>query len=330
MRIWCVLSPPLGKLDGKLFSPLASIRLRCLEIAPALAATGHSIKLVLATELKEQMNVPTSDACDLLIIYKVLSDISEEVRQIRECNVPVILDVTEHIFDNEISGPFYVKMLPHADLVTVSSRKLKDLVSALVKKPVAFIPDSVEGPGSKLRPEKPTGALNLLWFGRSSSATPLYQFLARWERVSGHPRIKLHIVSDIQNLTMPEAQSGVEIRLFEWSPSTVDTCLSWSHAVLFPSGDEEVTQLKSANRVQQTLWNSRLPVGDMIESYQDFAGFALFGQPISQNLHRLWSDWDEIYQRVSGGYTMVENNFTASNVAALWTKRIDRVAKGTP
>jgi hypothetical protein len=46
MRVFALVPHPLGKLNGRAFSSLTSIRLRCLEIAPYLPKLGHNLKLV--------------------------------------------------------------------------------------------------------------------------------------------------------------------------------------------------------------------------------------------------------------------------------------------
>ena len=318
MNIWCVAAPPFGRLDGEMFSPLASIRLRCLEIIPELVKLGNQVTLVPTDQLSDRLANGDHRACDLCIVHKTLVDISQELRIIKDAGARIIVDVTEHPRENRRSARFALAILPFADLVSVSSSRLKTVLESLTSAPIRVIFDCIEGPSGTESAPKPTDSLNLLWFGRSVNLEPLYQFIHRYDPGQQTARPILRVVTDVDGVARDRLDGTIETEPLEWSPRTLRDQLAWSHAVIFPSNGAEIERAKSTNRVQQTLWARRLPVGEFTEGYGGFLKFGLFGAPLETRLTTIVDDWDALGGRVNAGWREVRRNYSAETLAADW------------
>ena len=318
MNIWCIASPPFGKLNGGLFSPLASIRLRCLEVAPELVRLGHEVTLVPANNLADKIALNEHENPDVVIVYKVLEDICDQLAQIRAAGKRIIVDITEHVLANTRSGDNSKKIVEYGDVVTVSSLKLRDLLGSITKQPVHFIEDCVEGPMATVPAKKPSDMLNLLWFGRSVNLDPLYEFLSDPKSSIALPPTKLRIVTDSDGVDVRRLGKNLDVELLEWSPAALRDQLAWSHAAVFPSAPSELYQSKSSNRLQQTLWQRRLPIGVSKDGYSDFLEFGLFGDRLEDILLKVIPEWDVLMTRVDAGWQEVARKFVPATVASKW------------
>lgn len=308
MKIWCVASPPIGRLDAKIFSPLASIRLRCLEIIPELIKLGSKVTLVTTDQLEDRLENGDHRGCDVCIVYKILTDISEELDVIKSAGARVIVDITEHLEENRRSSAFVLAIFAHADLVTVSAPGLGTLLGSMTSSPVRLIFDSIEGPGALEPRAIPTDTLNLLWFGRSGNLNPLYDFVTRYEPGLEMIRLKLRIVTDVDGVAIDRLKGKIQTETLDWSPHVLRDQFAWSHAAIFPTSGAKIEIAKSTNRVQQTLWECRLPICEIKNGYGKMLEFGLFGDRLEAILASVVTKWSSLSRLVEAGRLEVEQN----------------------
>lgn len=303
-----------------MFSPLASVRLRCLEIIPPLAQLGHQISLVPTDQLSERLAKGDHQDVDICIVYKTLVDCAEQLTVLKNVGTRIIVDVTEHLGENRVSGAFTRSLLPLADRVTVSSEGLAGLLRPIVECPVSLIEDCVEGPKLSQKADRPTNDLKLLWFGRSGNLGPLNDFLERW--LPNHETIPVifRVVTDLQNLDGGAKRAGIQY--LDWSPALMREQFSWCHAAIFPASSVEIDRVKSTNRIQQALWSRRLPVGEHRDGVGDLARFGLFGESIEAVLPRIAAEWDDLEARVEAGWQEMEHRFAPSKLARKWHEAV--------
>ncbi|HEY0835140.1 MAG TPA: hypothetical protein VGE72_14645, partial [Azospirillum sp.] len=292
---------PFAKYRGKLFSPLASLRLRALEPAPFLARLGHKVKIVPIEDIPDAVRRGTFFDADLYVVHKTFLDLGPVLDDLRARGKRVVVDVCDHVFALPQLSGHYPAMLRRADLVTASSEALAELVRDTAGVPTAYVPDCVELPrGEPVLPADPPETLRLLWFGRSDNAGPLLAALPALAAFAGERPCHLEVVCDpTPALTAALAQPDGPLRteLTPWSPEAVEAGLAACHAVLLPSSDEPSVAVKSANRLQEALWAGRMPVAHALRSYRPFADSAIVADDLVAGLRWALNHWPELPAR---------------------------------
>ena len=108
LQVAYIVPSPLQKLEGRVFSSIASIRLRCLLIAPELVTLGYNGVLIYESDLSNAVSDGRLEKCDLIVIYKPQRNfdyfsIFKSVRQ------PIVLDMCDE------------STLQHDDLVSLAT-----------------------------------------------------------------------------------------------------------------------------------------------------------------------------------------------------------------
>ena len=171
MRVFLLAPHPLGKLDGRIFSSLASVRLRCLEIAPHLAKLGHNLKLVIDRDVPAMVRDGSFFEADTYINFKTTFNLGPYLGNAANLGKAVIVDICDNVF----TGPdaaVHESLLTFATLATAPTQELAALITAR-QTPTLVIPDCLEGMGTEEPAGFPDGPVRLLWFGRRSNAAPL-------------------------------------------------------------------------------------------------------------------------------------------------------------
>ena len=219
MRVFLLVPDSLGKLDGRLFSPLASVRLRCLEIAPHLAKLGYRPRLVLDSDVAAMVRDGSFFNADAYVNFKTTYNLQYFLGQAIERGKPVLMDICDHVF----SGPDAAvneALLSVATLATTPTAKLADMISTRGATTVV-IPDCIEGEGSSAPPDKPAGLVRLLWFGRQRNAAPLLACLNDISRPHDGAARQLTVVcDDAPDLakTIRDRCPKLSVDGVEWSP----------------------------------------------------------------------------------------------------------------
>lgn len=320
---------PFAKYRGKLFSPLASVRLRALEPAPFLARLGHKVKVVPMEDIPDAVRQGTFFDADLYVVQKAFLDLSPVLDELRARGKRIVVDVCDHVFALPQLSGHYPAMLQRADLVTTSSEALADLVREVAGVPAVCVPDCVELPrGVPALPAVPPKPLRLLWFGRSDNAGPL---LAALPALAGFARERpcmLEVVCDAtpeMSAALDGAAGPLHRVLTPWSPDAVEAGLAACQFVLLPSSEEPNVVVKSANRLQEALWAGRMPVAHPLRSYLPFADSAIVTASLADGLQWALDHWQELPARIAAGQAAVAETAAPEAVARAWNAALTRV-----
>lgn len=312
---------PFGKYRGKLFSPLASIRLRALEVSPALVGLGHRVRLVPFEDAVEAERRETLYDADAYIVHKALFDVSPLLENLQAAGKRVVLDVCDDVLAHPHLRSYYPRLLRQADFVTASSPALAERLAPLARGPVLHVPDCVELTRGEAALPEPSSPLRLLWFGQSANLGPLLGQFERLDALAARRATTLDVVCDVtpelrDALASRPRRLGVE--LVDWSPEALEAALMRCHFAVLPSSGEAGMATKSANRLQETLWGGRMPVAHRVDSYAPFADAAILTDDIADGIERALADPADTVRRIALGQSLIEQRFTASAVARIW------------
>lgn len=319
MLVFMIIPGPIGRLDGRIFSPLASVRLRCLEVAPYLVQLGHRIRPILDSDVATMVRDGSFRDADAYINFKTTYNFAPWFADLVDLGKPVIADICDNVF----TGPDADAHNALLNVVTMATTPTNSLGEIIRDRgvPVSVIPDCLEGSGSELSVPPLGRELRLLWFGRRKNSAPLLASLAGIEAAFAERPLQLTVVCDEPDLLVNDVRRRaprIATDGEEWSPRVVSDALAKCHAVLTPTSDDPEFVTKSPNRLTHALWHNR-PVAT-----QDFPGlgalkeFVAVADDMAAALQALIDDWPKTLARTQRGKAHVQSTVSPEVVARHW------------
>lgn len=292
MRInWFTVVPPQQQPDGSLTAGLASVRYRVLAPIYALDRLGLGWGHKIITVPDGSTPPPDDEAldADLLVFSKSLVPANADlVRRAQARGVPVIFDICDNHYETRGLSEHYREMSGLADQMVCNTREMARVAEPFCTRPPVVIEDPFEGrrgapafaPGERLK---------VLWFGHRLNLDSLQAAtgeLVSWSR--GRP-VDVHVLTELN----PQLVAACAKATAELGPAFSMSCEAWSQEaqrraladcdlVVIPSLQTAAKQVKSANRVVETLWAGRPVVAHPVPAYQPFARWT----PVTANLTR--------------------------------------------
>lgn len=319
MRLFLLVPDALGKLDGRPFSPLASIRLRCLEIAPHLAKLGHRPRLVIDRDVPAMVRDGSFQEADAYINFKTTFNLEHYLAEAVGAGKPVIFDICDNAFEGRDAAA-NDSLLSLATLATTPTGTLANLIQARGAHAVE-IPDCLEGAGDTIPSAAPSREVRLLWFGRRQNAQPLLECLPDFSNRRDDPPRHLTIVCDRATELAEEIKArsdALAVTPVEWSPSALSAALADCHIVLTPmsTGPRYVT--KSANRLTHALYNSRPVATHPFANLDWLTQHVTVAEDLAVAVDTMLADWPGTVERTSAGREAVVEHLHPSVVAQQW------------
>ncbi|MDA1308357.1 MAG: methyltransferase domain-containing protein [Proteobacteria bacterium] len=331
MRVFLLVPHPLGKLDGRAFSSLASVRLRCLEIAPHLAKLGHNLKLIIDRDAPAMVRDGSFFEADAYINFKTTFNLGPYLGDAADLGKAVIVDICDNVF----TGPdaaVHESLLTFATLATAPTQELADLITTR-QVPAVVIPDCLEGIGAEAPAGFVDGSVRLLWFGRRSNAAPLIACLPNLLAGLTGRSLDLTVVCDAAEGLAEEISNGapgLTVKGLEWSPSTLSEALSACHIVLTPTSLAPAYVTKSPNRLAHALWHNRPVATQPFPSLKPFEPHIAVDDDLGAAVSSMLETWPETIRRTKTGRAAVEAELHPRIVATAWDKALRRAAALAP
>jgi len=319
MRLFLLVPDAVGKLDGRLFSPLASLRLRCLEIAPHLAKLGHRPRLIIDRDVPAMIRDGSFHEADAYINFKTTYNLEAYLSEAVDRGKPVLVDICDNVFHGPDTAANEA-LLSVATLATTPTPVLADMIK--VRGATALeIPDCIEGEGSQTAPSAPTDAIRLIWFGRRQNAAPLLTVLADIARQGdGLARHLTVVCDDAPDLarTIRELQPDLSVDGIEWSPAALAQVLLESHVVLTPMSEEPAYITKSFNRLAHALWHDRPVATQPFPSLGPLAQFVTVSSDLGVAIDEIAGDWPATLAKTEAGRHTMADTLHPAAVARHW------------
>lgn len=350
--LWLSIGFPAGPLAENASHYAASLRYRLTVPARALAALGvHSdIANPEAPETSARFDFSPYMAMivgkyshhDPSIVAEVTRGILSMVAAARRSGIMTIADVCDDRFDDVLLGDYWRQLLSSCDRVVASTTQLADVARPYAAQALTIIPDPVEGPGAppKFAPPPPrhwlqrmltprSRALELLWFGHQSNLDEVQQLLprlARWVAAqSSLDKVNLTLVTapDFGAETLVTAYaaqaSRLRLRFIPWSPPALQTELNDCDMVLLPATLEKTQkQVKSANRLTESLWAGRAVFAHPVPSYLAFMEHAWISEDIFPGMSAALRNPSNVTRQIEAGQDLIRREYSAPSIARRW------------
>lgn len=327
MRITWFVEGALEQRDGQLTSSLASVRYRVLSPAQSLARHGHQVRIV-RYDASQSLDVlePVLHV-DAVVISKVLSAWNLElVERARRGGARVVFDLCDDHFRNARLAPTYFGLCERADRIVCSTTEMAAVTKQHTGRDVAVIEDPFEAPAGEARFAPPADRLRLLWFGHPTNFDTLGSMIPRLARLAEESPLELHVVSDpagtgiVAALSQVEQQTAARLktRFTPWSAEATWQAMADADLVVVPSGPDQRKQVKSPNRVIESIRGGRFVTAYPVPSYRQFAEYAWLGEDVSQGVRWALRHPEQVRERIRRGQDYIAARFSPDAIASKW------------
>jgi hypothetical protein len=349
VRVVWISFAPLKKTETAVTSDLASARYRLILPATALQAAGWSSRVTyLSPQANQQTLVARFDACDAVVVGKILADraqspmiarrLTELFSVLQRRGIKIIADFCDDHFLNPQAGELYRNTARCADATVASTEGLADTLRQYTDRAVHTITDPVEGTRRdpqirdlEARPASPADPVGLLWYGHSSNLSSLESGLRQLERIKHQFPISVTLVSlgphaEALAAAVDRAwrSSGSRCRFIPWSCARVFTELQACDAVVIPSNPYDPHKaVKSPNRFTEAVWAGRLPLAHPVPAYEVLASYGWVGDDLAEGLLWYCLNPQAALQRIEAGQANIQKRFTPEAVGRSWMQVIE-------
>lgn len=329
MRVVHIAPGPYFQVAGRLASELASVRLRAIEPGLALEQLGHGMRIVPYGALRPAMRSGALKVGDVFVLQKAMHDIEGVIDWLRARRRPVVVDVCDDVFRLPRHAEHYPDMIRAADAVTAATEAMAARVREETGREAAVVPDCLEGARGAAPFDPATdGRLRLLWFGRAANLAPLIDRLPALAPARIGMPVRLHVVcnrSAALERLRPAVPAGLELAFTPWSLPAVEAALADCHVVVLPSDDHPVRAVKSANRLERSLWGGRPVVASPAAVLEPYRDVAVLAGDLAAGLASTLGDWPATLRRTAAGQERVAVARSPAAVAREWLAALSAV-----
>lgn len=333
---WIVSGKIERHSDGSLSSPMASIRYRVLPIAEYLAKQGHHIDIIQAglPAGDPSLNAPLS--AEVVIVSKGLfHDCTAYVERAQRAGSRVIFDVCDDHFDSPFRNNYFT-LCKVADDIVASTATMAEVIGNRTGRRARIIGDPFEAPHGEPR-FAPQGRLKLLWFGHPTNFDTLTAMFPGLVEFSKRFPAQLTVVSEDTGNIRPvladvdrRSAPALHTRFVNWSIDATWRALADCDAVVIPSLPTDLKQVKSPNRLVESIRRGRFVAAYPLPAYQPFADYCWLGDCVTDGLQWAIANPQAAVARVVAGQTFVASQCSPQQVCKQWDTAITRYAAARP
>jgi SAM-dependent methyltransferase len=327
--------PPVTEVDGRLTSTVASTRLRLLIPKAALEARGHAVELL-------QVDPASLDACvarlrefDAVVFKKTLELergqlVADLFERALASGVPALFDICDRIDAASETGRRNLRMVRAADRVTTSTPALAEVLRTMDARDIRIITDPYEGPRGEPAWRPKADRLKVLWFGHLSNLDTTDGLVEEIGAIGRRRPIQLTLVTGPEPGLLKRCKElnqrwrhALALRYEEWSPAALWAALEATDVVAIPTrADSPDKQVKSPNRIVESLWAGRCVIANPLPAYVPFAPWAFIDETIRGGLERALADEDRIVDRVRAAQAYIAEAHSPDRIGEDWEQAI--------
>lgn len=330
-RICWITFSELEKRGDDFYSPIASTRYRVLIPSRWLATRGYVQTIVSADEPEAALAAATN--ADVVIFSKSNRISNEEIlAEAQNIGAKVIVDLCDNKFESEVDGNHYRAMTERADSLVANTIEMAAAIRVATSRDAIVVGDPYEGPkGDPKWKWQPGRRIEALWFGHPSNLDTLKALLQHLATR------KKDVALSIRICTVAAAESAEDCRRFNrqygnrikvffvpWSVEQVWQELNTTDLVLLPSRVGMVQKdVKSPNRLVESVWAGRFALASPLPAYQPFAEWIPLVDDFCAGLDWVLSHQSEIVQRISEAQPYVEAHHSPESIGKEWETVIE-------
>jgi hypothetical protein len=333
---WIVSGKIDRKPDGRLDSPMASIRYRVLPIADHLAQQGHRIDIIQAGLPADSPSLRTPLGADVVIISKGLfHECTAFVERAQRSGARVIFDVCDDHFDSPFRDNYFT-LCRIADDIVASTAAMAQVIGNRTGRRAKIIGDPFEAPHGEPR-FAPRDRIKLLWFGHPTNFDTLMSMAPNLIEFSRRFPTQLTVVSqDTANIcrTWTEAirrnASKLALSFLNWNVETTWQALADCDAVVIPSLPAESKMVKSPNRLVESIRRGRFVAAYPLPAYRPYAEYCWLSESVTDGLRWAIANPRAAAARVAAGQAIVARDCSPQRIVLQWEAAIGRYAASRP
>ncbi len=326
MNILWLIRHNLETTSGKYTSKTASVRYRCLIPAFQLLKQGHQVRIFTVEGCDVDDFIKTINRIDVIIVSKVDYVKAENLISIaKQSGKKIVIDFCDVHFDRkEVIEPLN-RIIKNTDLIVASTPKLKEVISQYFSAPIVEISDPYEG---TRKPPKffPNGTLRLLWFGHIINIETINPLVLNLPNADFQQTVELEIISsELDNIresctSYNSSHDGeVKLKFTPWSVNAVWHAFSSTDIVVIPSIDNSKNNVKSPNRLVESIWAGKMVVAHPLPTYLKFQDYAIIERDIIEGIFRCLSySENENTDRISAGQAYIKKHHSPKVIAKQW------------
>lgn len=330
MKLLWIATKQFEKGDGPLglTSNLASMRYRLLTPAAELGKRGHQIAIASAVNDTMPPGFPEAMNADAIILTKGFYEtVAILAAAARERGIRVIFDICDNHFTH--SGSFYDSIIRFTDVITCNTEAMAEVIKQHTDTPCYVVGDPYEiarrpaafNPGEKLK---------LLWFGHPinldslTEAVPMLREAAKTYPLTLTILSRSHVDYDVMKFCRGLANKlagAVTVGYVHWSLSNRERALEDHDLVIIPplsAARREARDVKSSNRIVDSLMAGRMVVADTIPSYEPFRKWAWLGEDMAEGIRFVMKHKKEIPARITAAQDYIEQHYSPEVIARRW------------
>ena len=290
------------------------------------------------TEIFDERN---ADTYDLVIFQKIYQrDTIAFAQRLRQRGTKVVFDLCDNHFYQTDDSPKtrdrckrLQDMIDLMDAVSVSTLEISKLIR---NQHVIVIDDPIDYPvtsawvnlrlkASRVFSRKRDQRLRFVWHGTAGQANPptglidIQRVLPHLEEIGRTIPVSLTVISNSRELFDRYLKdTSFPARYVDWELSTFPYYLKQNDVCLIPISVNGFTVCKTNNRLVSSLLFGLPVIADPITSYEEFAGFVLFGN-WPENLQRYALDPELRYEHVRKAVEYIRLKYTPARVVSQWS-----------
>lgn len=312
--------------DGRATSDAASARYRVLIPGEQLAHQGHVVEVHSVDDAFWKERRFAHIGGDAVVFSKSFDARNEQLaRALRQQGRKVLFDICDNHFHDARLGPHYLQMAALADELVVATQTMAEAVAQATGRTSVVIGDPVEGARCAPRFAPAVSHVDALWFGHPVNLDPLFAVLPELAKVGERRELRLELVTKLvpglaEHLAEWNRQfhGALKLSLTPWSLATLAQRLERCDVVLIPSFETHKKNVKSPNRLVETIWAGRLAIAYPLPSYMEFASFARIDKDVPAALLAALESPHEYTERIASGQRHISATLLPAQIAARW------------
>ena len=199
----------------------------------------------------------------------------------------IVFDVCDDHFLTR-HEPHYREWCKRADLITVNSKVMQEIVSRETGRDAILIPDPYEQPEKRPRVHE-----KLLWYGHATNLGDLERILPTLE---GH---EVEVVSNFPGM-------------IQWTPENMRAAFTRAGLVIIPTGK---SMAKSGNRAIEAIRRGLFPIANPLPAYNDLG---IWTGDIREGVDWALSHKGEVMKRIFSIQEYVRNEYSPHRIGKMW------------
>jgi len=330
-RICWITFSTLEKRGDAFYSPFASTRYRVLIPAQWLAARGH-VQSIVSAEQPEAALAAAKNA-DVVIFSKSYQDSNEAIlAEAKRAGAKVIVDSCDYKFGSHPKQAHYREMIARADGLVANTQEMATAIRAETNRESVIIGDPYEGPKGEAEWKwRPGRRVEALWFGHPVNLDTLEALLSQLAARKAEVALSVRICTRMRAGLEEECRvfnrqvgNRVKVYFVPWSVEQVWKELRETDLVLLPSRvGVEKKDVKSPNRLVESIWAGRFALASALPAYQPFAEWIPLGDDFCADLDWLLSHQSEIVPRIHAAQEFVAAHYSPEVIGKQWEAVIE-------